>query len=438
MFSVILKLYCKLYLPGIYLYLFASNIINKVIHSFTSEKIYINKKYTEGDKIIILVVYENSILRNDISRLINTCKAQCNLYLMVINNSKLDHNEIKKYENKIDCYVERNNYGRDFGAYKFAFEYLFKNNMHLKSDRVIMLNDSVYYDTDRLQNFLDEFLNTQMEVLGATENYEIEHHLGSFAISLSNKIINNNKFIKYWKYYKNSNTRPTVIKKGEMGLSKVLFKISKYDAISSIYSVISLRKYLEKNEDNVFEVVKILRKSRYVDWPVLESKILVESFLCRSAIKKISHDHHHIMDGGLSAAHSHESTNLNFKDDSSLHLGYITEINEIDSLIKGFNLKSIEKFKIEFIQYVINLLVEYSKFGSQIHQNNAVFLKMGCPLIKLDGIYRGMFVEEDVYCFSKLIDIKYFDELYYLLIKKPFGGLFLKGWKREAFKRGLI
>ena len=60
------------------------------------------------------------------------------------------------------------------------------------------------------------------------------------------------------------------------------------------------------------------------------------------------------------------------------------------------------------------------------------------PIIKLDGIYRGMFSEKDISNFQRLIKKEYFYELIEILYKKPYGEDFLHGWRRVAFKRGLI
>ena len=59
-----------------------------------------------------------------------------------------------------------------------------------------MLNDSVFYSYE-LDNFIENMTNNSYEVTGATENFEIEHHIDSFCINFMPKIIKNKKFIKY-------------------------------------------------------------------------------------------------------------------------------------------------------------------------------------------------------------------------------------------------
>jgi hypothetical protein len=63
---------------------------------------------------------------------------------------------------------------------------------------------------------------------------------------------------------------------------------------------------------------------------------------------------------------------------------------------------------------------------------------MGLPIIKLDGLYRGIFNVMDVNLITQQLDETEADELEDLLYARPYGGDVLVGWKRSAFMRGLI
>ena len=76
--------------------------------------------------------------------------------------------------------------------------------------------------------------------------------------------------------------------------------------------------------------------------------------------------------------------------------------------------------------------------GSQIHQNAAILLAMGLPIIKLDGLYRGMFNLADVRTLTDQLPTDEAEELRALLMERPFGGDTLVGWKRATFMRGYI
>ncbi|MGX0975014.1 lipopolysaccharide biosynthesis protein [Roseovarius sp. MBR-51] len=172
-----------------------------------------------GQPIMLLALYQKASLRPDLMRMLRAAKAQ-GIYVLAVNTLKLNQPEAMK--DLADCYIERPNFGRDFGSYQTGFLHLFNRDWHKTCPRLLLINDSVYYSTRGLDKFLQDMMRTQVEVLGATENYEIEYHLGSFCISMSQNVLNAPPFEKYWKNYKLTDVRPLVIKRGEMKLSKTL------------------------------------------------------------------------------------------------------------------------------------------------------------------------------------------------------------------------
>lgn len=76
--------------------------------------------------------------------------------------------------------------------------------------------------------------------------------------------------------------------------------------------------------------------------------------------------------------------------------------------------------------------------GSQIHQNATILLRQGLPIIKLDGLYRGMFNLTDLWNLTEQLEPPERVELRRLLMDRPYGGDTLIGWKRAAFMRGYL
>jgi len=63
---------------------------------------------------------------------------------------------------------------------------------------------------------------------------------------------------------------------------------------------------------------------------------------------------------------------------------------------------------------------------------------MGLPIVKLDGLYRGMFGIGDV---NRILERLGGDDatgFRALIFRRPFGGDTLVGWQRFAFFRGFI
>lgn len=171
------------------------------------------------EKILLIALYEKGRLRPDILQMLKTAK-NAGLYVVAINTEKVLQPEI--LQDQIDCYIERPNFGWDFGSYQTGFLHLFKRGWARRCPRVLMLNDSIFYCKTNLINFFRDLIETNIEVLGATENYDHIHHLQSFCISIDHRIINQQAFQNYWTNYKNTNIKRTVIRNGELKFSRIL------------------------------------------------------------------------------------------------------------------------------------------------------------------------------------------------------------------------
>jgi hypothetical protein len=87
---------------------------------------------------------------------------------------------------------------------------------------------------------------------------------------------------------------------------------------------------------------------------------------------------------------------------------------------------------------VTSIMTQIFMSGSHIHQNAATLIYLGLPIIKLDGLYRGMFNIYDVQRISQQLPTHEAEALQRLLLERPYGGSTLIGWKRAAFMVGLI
>jgi len=420
--------------PLIYAYLYALSYKNYLISLFKPDVVEIFNPHQNGQSILLIALFEKTYLRKDIIRLLEVSK-RAGLYIVAVNTRKLSKAFLGEHQHLFDVYISQYNYGRDFASYQKGFKYIFKNKLQQHAERIVMLNDSLYYDADRTPQFLDDMINAPVEVLGATENHEINYHLGSFAISFAKKITTNEKFIKYWKNYKRSDIRPLVIKRGEMGLSKMLAKITSNEfEMKALYDASTVRNYLQQSYENLANFSKAYRHSDLVDWPRLSYVGLLEDFLTYTKLvsgKEKKDKLVNLEDEKKISTIRLERTGFNVND------MYVTSIKNIDIYLNRIPGKADDIYD-QFHQFAISKSVSNSRHGSQIHQNNACFMLMGLPIIKLDGIYRGMFSELDISNFQKLLKPEYFNELVEILYKKPFGGDVLLGWRQVAFFRGLI
>lgn len=387
-----------------------------------AETVHFEAAY-DGQPILLLALYQKGVLRPDILRLLDAAKAQ-GLYVLAINTLRLADPEALR--DKVDCYIERPNFGRDFGSYKSGFLHVYRRGWEQTCPRLLMVNDSVYYSTRGLAKFLQDLATSEVEVLGATENYEIEYHLGSFCIAMSGSVLQAGRLRKYWEGYRLSDVRPVVIKRGEMKLSKALKRcVSTPAQFGALYSSDRFLNEIKTSPELQDLVIKDSRTGANTPAPRFGNESVIKLLSGRFIARRYS---------------------LGEKVDVSVDTP-VKELNE-EILIAGregfsrYLLRNIFETDQDFDEILNDSIAavasEVFMLGSQIHQNAAILLEIGLPIIKLDGLYRGMFNNYDVLRLQKKLPEIEARELSAILLERPYGGQMLYGWKRAAFMRGLI
>ncbi len=375
-----------------------------------------------GQPVFLFAAFQKGTFRPDTMLALDAAKA-AGFYVLVVNTGKLTTPDALK--GSVDAYVERYNFGRDFGSYKSGFLHLFKQKIIDDCPRLLMMNDSVFVTRDRIGAFLADMKDTDLEVLGSTENYEIEYHLGSFCISMAGNVLRHPKFKTYWTAYRNSDIRPTVIRRGEMGLSKMLKKaVTSEDQIKSLYD--SWRFYNLCEADNAYldMAVTAARVSVLTDWPRISLGEITQAYIETRMLSVLERDES-AMELKVDTTEPLESVSFQTIDDC---LTYLRRVARDKSTIDTDG----------FRRFAQSEIVKVFMSGSQIHQNQTLLLKLGLPIVKLDGLYRGMFNIEDMTKIAAELEEVDAKALLPLLLTRPYGGNTLMGWKRSAFLRGLI
>jgi hypothetical protein len=372
---------------------------------------------------MLLALYQKGALRPDLIRLLHAARAE-GLYILAINTLKLS--DPQALRGLIDCYIERPNFGRDFGSYKTGFLHLFQRGWHKTCPRLLMLNDSVFYSEARLPKFLNDLMTSEVEVLGATENFEIEYHLGSFCIAMAGSVLQKPRFQKYWRSYRLTDVRPRVIKRGEMKLSRTLKRcVSNYRQFKALYGASRYLEVLNKDQSVVEFSIRNGRTSALLHWDQFAPKKIV-GFLKGKFINPAN---------DMQAA-------VDVKVDADLdkinETIFIHSLESLELLIRA-NLQNVQDYDPKIVSDItISELTRIFMQGSQIHQNASILLHLGLPIVKLDGVYRGMFNVFDVQRICHQLEPHEGVELQNVLLERPFGGDTLTGWKRAAFMVGLI
>lgn len=135
-------------------------------------------------------------------------------------------------------YIERPNFGYDFGAYRDGVLHVVDRRPDLV--RLALLNDSVWYPLPGKRNWMIEAEEMGHDLVGAISNYgtprlPLEHyldiewsyhsshknfHYASFALSFGPKILGDPGFRVFWQKFRMDNDKKRVVRRGEIGLTQ--------------------------------------------------------------------------------------------------------------------------------------------------------------------------------------------------------------------------
>lgn len=369
---------------------------------FKSDHLIIDKEYA-GQKILLIALYQKGTLRNDLKNLLMTAK-RLGFYTIGVNTLRLQDPSAEYF----DCYIERFNFGRDFGSYKTGFSYIFQKKYNLQCARLLMCNDSVFYERTRTEKFLQDLMNATTEVLGATENYHGHYHLGSFCIAISGRILRHDKFIHFWKSYKNSEMRPCVIKNGEMQLSVCLKSlVIGPENLSALYDVARVTHLISTDDQVIKAAFSLARRSDRIPW----GRLVFNKEPCKEMALNYL---------GMSEQEAFQS------------------VEKTEKFFQETKSSGNEHLPLGIKQFLCAKILSVFREESQIHQNNAFLLYLGMPLIKLDGFFRGVFSEEDILIIAKLMQEDETVEIQKLLFSKSYGKDALQGINYILYSQGFL
>lgn len=216
-------------------------------------KVYFDTKVTH-QYICIFVYFEpNGKISNSNQRILKALNRN-GVTTCVVANHKLSESQIEFFETHSITYFQRKNVGFDFGAYKDAINWLETNNVEFS--RLILLNDSVFYIENGLDDFVKGLLaqtepTKDMDAIAAYENWGEGYHLQSFALSVTSDVAKGKNFENFWRTYAPISNRIYAIEKGEKKLSCALLKDSHTSAV--LYNVGTLNQLVENDDNFTFQ-----------------------------------------------------------------------------------------------------------------------------------------------------------------------------------------
>lgn len=265
--------------------------------------------------------------------------------IIVVATTKLSSEDLRSLSQVASVVIRMPNIGRDIGAYQQGVFYLDEHLGLEKVDRLVFLNDSIYFFekmkyTEVVKNMLDQ----SSAYVGANENFNSHYHVGSYFFSITGWLAASQKFRKFWHSYRPYSTRIHSIAAGEVGLTKLIMSMGVVPRI------------LYQLADVAGDVAKIVGDRA----PDTDYLLSIPS-------------RRHVLDDR----------------ERFSRLGVVHGSERIVSNYEGI-IKTRE----------VDILLEFLQNHNQVHNLALLFCRGGMPFIKKDVVYRGMFLVPDIvkYC----------------------------------------
>ena len=338
-----------------------------------------------GSKYAIVVFYPGFGLDESLIGLLRALRG-ADINTIVVCNGDPGAADMERLRADAQRILLRPNVGRDFGAYRAASLHLAQQGV--AATRMLYFNDSVIYLAgEALDRLVRQLAESDSPVVGTFENHEFDHHLGSYAFSMSGEVFRNPGVQDFWRRYRPYDIRPHAIQKGEIGLSRQMKKAAR--SVDVIYSIDRLAARL-----NALEPAEIVGLARYMPqrWrallidrtqrgPLGPSESLIEEFgTARPAARRIGPP-------GLSRVGQGGAFPRSAADGPGASASALA--TAIHGLAK---------------QALIDLMISDISGRSQAHAGFGLYhVLMGSPMVKKDLIQRGIYLEQD--CSLILADV---------------------------------
>jgi len=226
--------------------------------------------------IAILVLYQPGGVPKSI---FNLCKhlSKRGYSVLVVSSCPIvdsDHEKLLKLVWKV---FERPNFGYDFGSYRDGIKLLWR--LDITPTRLVLINDSVFYPLMAGDQTLEALGELECDIGGIVMRMRGNRQfLEGYFYSISQRAFLSKEFTYFWKNYRVSSNKRTVIRLGERGFSKAMLAAGL--TVRSLYQRASfVDKINSLSED---ELAKVLKHHATV-YSSLEEK---RSWIIRSRMQK--------------------------------------------------------------------------------------------------------------------------------------------------------
>ena len=218
-----------------------------------------------GDRVAIFLIFPKNGLLASHKRSIEYIRE--NGYApFVVSNLPLSEDDQEYLTKSTWKFLSRPNRGYDFGGYREGFMSLLGDLSDLKY--LAFLNDSSWFPVPNTKNWFTEAEALDVDYAAAATSYSIprvpldryqtihwqmdfnlrDFHYCSYALLVSSKLLQNDKYHKFWKSYVLTELKNKVVRRGEMGMSR--FVIDNGFSHAAVYDLTTLPDVLDQCSDD--------------------------------------------------------------------------------------------------------------------------------------------------------------------------------------------
>ena len=180
-----------------------------------------------GPKVAIFLVYQP---RGMSASSVATCRhlSERGYSVVLVANSPVSAADEALLGRWVWRFVERPNFGYDFGGYRDGIRLLW--HWSVSPESLIVLNDSVWFPLDQNETMLASMEASKAGFLGALRHVDLPEtdteHAGiflSYFFLIKRSVLTSEVFVNYWNNYVSTSNKYLTVRSGERGFSRALF-----------------------------------------------------------------------------------------------------------------------------------------------------------------------------------------------------------------------
>lgn len=175
--------------------------------------------YEISGKVCIFAAYQINNISEHVWRSLKHLY-KSGYFIVFINNSPLTFADKDLLKGWCHIVAERENLGRDFGAYKDGVALLNEVAPFDKITHLILMNDTIFFPLFDDTDLLHRLETGEADVSGPYENQECSYHIGSYFLYFRDTSFRREWFANFWDFYKPWSDRVHAINNGELALSR--------------------------------------------------------------------------------------------------------------------------------------------------------------------------------------------------------------------------